>query len=328
MPFVFSKKGIYYRPVKLLTTHQGVSKDVDTLVVCKGGSYHPVWKYADTQRMLILSNEIPQVNYASGGAPSDYLTFEFPQSGIWRVVVIGDGASGGQGGDKWAGYSGGQGGGGGTGGCIVIRADMSSGVSSYLRLSRLSGTNQTISQVSAGSINCEFIGYNDDVDYAGFWVTPGNVGGTGETAAAFVPNPDGGTGGRGGKVYYYLHQSPSSLTEITDCIGYNGGNGAKGYGAGPPMNTATGHAGEAPQNINEYSLANPPGKIQYIPNVYQRPDDYYTAVDYDRPNAIQGYTLDHLALGNAGMGGWKTVVDGDLGPGQGALGGVVIEKLT
>ena len=330
MPFIFNKDGVYYRPIEILTTRQGVSKNVQSLQVSKGGVLTEVWKHADAQRMLILSNEITYDDNPDRD-PDAYLTFEFPESGIWRVVVIGDGANGGASGKTWGAYSAGQGGGGGTGGCVVLRTDLSDGVNLYLRLHRTNEWyNVGFPEITVNSINCEFISYNKDIKYHGFWITPGYIGSKGRDADPVTWNPTGGAGGQGGKVFYYTKRGTSdTLTELTDCIGYNGVRGAEGMDAGPPLDTSLGHGAEAPPNINEYNaLSSPPQKIQYIPNVYQRPDDYYVAMINTSQDACAGYTLDHLALGNAGAGGWDTIVDGDFPPGQGALGGVVIEKLT
>ena len=336
MAFVFNKGGVYYRPIELLTTQGGISKSVQSLQVNKSGILAEVWKKESAQKILILSSELADTSDVSLSNPGSGLRVEFPESAIYQIHCIGDGANGGDGGDVWGAYSGGQGGGGGTGGCIVLKADFSAGVSHYLVVGKLSQAVQSSdgSNIPSGSIVVFLCPYNQSMSGlvstspAIYYITSGNPGSKGEDAGAFVVNPNGGSGGTGGKVYCKLS---SDVSEVPDCIGYNGGLEGSGYKSMPPIDESYGHAGEAPPVINVYDgLGAVPGVDYhqgYIDNIYQRPNDYYIA-DIRHPNAIQGYTLDHIALGNAGAGGWNTIVDGSFPTGQGALGGVVIEKIS
>lgn len=331
MPFIFNKNGVLYRPTSFLTTHEGVTKNVMSFQTMHTGVLKEVWREYSAQKMLILSSEIPQNSPSLN--PGTYTQIEFPESGVYRVTVIGDGGNGGNSGSTWGAYSGGQGGGGGTGGCIVLNADFSQGVYAYLRLSRLSNLSTTYPQLSIGSIYCQFRSYSWTYNntFVNYWINPGSVGGSGKSAGAINYNPSGGSGGTGGKVYYTTTNIyDETLTEIPFCAGYNGVRGGEGFDAGPPVDDSLGHGGEAPPDINLYEALGKtdPVHLGTISNEYQRPSDYYTTTTWTNPNAITGYTLDHIALGNAGAGGWKTIVDGDVSPGQGALGGVVIEKLT
>ena len=336
MPFVFNKGGVYYRPIELLTTQGGISKSVQSLQVNKFGILTEVWRKESAQKILILSSELPDTLDLTLNSTGSGLKLEFPESGIYQMHCIGDVANGGNGGNDWGGYSGGQGGGGGTGGCIVLKADFSGGVSHHLIVGKLSQAVQISdgSNIPTGSIVASLYPYNQNMfswistGPAIYYITKGNPGSAGENATAFVFNPEGGSGGTGGKVY---RKFSSDVSEIPNCIGYNGGSGGSGYDSRPPISVSHGHAGEAPPVINVYDGLGTVPEVDYhlgnIDNVYQRPNDYYTA-DINRPNAIQGYTLDHIALGNGGAGGWNTVVDGSFPAGQGALGGVVIEKIS
>lgn len=335
MAFVFNKNGVYYRPVQFLTTYNGATTHVNSIMVQNSAVLKEVWTEDSTLKIFIKSDEITDSEYMSNTGMTQVMTpMEFPESGHYRLTIIGDGATGGSGGHSWGAYSGGQGGGAGTGGAITIDVDLTSGIYAYFQLGRFPvGYSVSSCPAIGNSMCCQFIGY-DNTHYLRYWITPGHDGEMGESAGAFTTNPDGGAGGAGGSVYYLTSniQNPTynDFMHLDACDGGSGLKGGNGNASRPPIDDSGGHAGDSPENINIYTALETggPQRLGDTPNIYQRPEGYYVATTTGNPQPIQGYTLDNLVLGNAGAGAWNTIVQGSFPRGIGAYGGVVLEKIS
>lgn len=331
MAFLVNRGSITNNPNRFITTHNGVLKDLIQINTTQNGVDHIVWKRDQNfNKLLLLDDEL--VHLDPTNLKQKGTVFEFQRGAKYRIHVIGRGANGGAGGDTVnLLYSGGQGGGGGTGGVIAFEVDTTSRQLGYFDFAIVNSTSSTNSLVRANSIRVRYILWPDNLgeDLLSYLVTPGNDGSRGEDAAYSNWDPDGGAGGQGGKVYCFRDYSLSSLTEIIDCIGYDGGVGGSGYDSRRPIDKGKGHGGEAPPHINVYEPMAIDGVqlLSTVDNIYQRPSDYYTT-NIDNPNACTGYTLDHIALGNAGAGGWNTIVYDDYPAGTGGKGGIVIETIS
>lgn len=332
MPFLVKTSGISYNPSSFITTLDGISKELIQINTTQNGVDYITWKKgANFSKVLFLDDELVHL------APTDLkkagTIFEFQSAAKYRVTVIGRGGDGGAGGENWSLlYSGGQGGGGGTGGCISFEIDLTSGVWGYLDFAFVNAISSVNPTVCTNSIRVRYILYPDTLggeELSSYLVTPGNNGNKGEDADYDNWDPDGGAGGQGGKVYWFRDYNFSVLNELTYCAGYNGGEGGSGYDSRRPIDKGKGHGGEAPPMINVYDplTIDAPMQLSTIDNAHQRPSDYYTT-NIDNPNAITGYDISHIALGNAGAGGWQTIEYGDYSAGAGGKGGIVVEIIS
>lgn len=317
MPIIVNKDGILSSPSQIRSFYNAYINPFKAGLFDKEGVLYYFYRYDnDRETKLILMDSINKITRIYFGLDDKY-----------RVTCIGSGGNGGYGGNKWGAYDGGQGGGGGTGGLVAIQANFGNPdiITAYLEF----GT-PAVRPPGAGpnTIYCRWVDYTPGIEHPAFYITSGSNGSNGNDAGVLRPQPGGGAGGQGGKVFYEETYRSGNFIELTSCIGYNGNNGGAGFNqVDPGERRGEGNAGEAPSTITVYNglSVGTPELIDTIENKYQRPDNYYTASTFGNPNPITGYTIDNICLGNAGAGGWRTINYGNINPGTGAQGGIIIE---
>lgn len=298
----------------------GVKTPLEKLIAADQGVNRVIWeKTAPFEKVLFLMSEIPTT-------PT---RFDFPSAGKYRVTVIGNGGSGGEGGKKWGLYDGGGGGGGGSGGVFVMDADFSGGVTAYLEFAR-----DYYYVPTANSIYCRFVNLDGTSQHPVFVTSSGGTGQQGQNAGFSTPVPDGGAGGAPGKTDYKPSlDSDDAWQFVTTTYGGWGVEGGRGYHDVDP-NERNGEGNGATPPVDGYvynglSVGAPVWDgVTLHQNPYQRGDGWSIASWYgSHHNACYGYTVDNICLGNAGAGGYLTINYGDISPGTGAQGGIVIEAL-
>lgn len=322
MPIVYNRNGILQNVYRFVSMSGGMPHDLSEVWTTVGQIPRLMWKDVDTSvKLMYIYEDIPNTS-------SDHITIYFNRPGMYRVSIFGGGGNGGAGGDTWGLYDGGGGGGGGTGGLIALRADFTHGCTAYLDIcADKDGTYSTHNR----PLICRFIDYDHTKVHPVWFVDNGYDGGAGNDAGAFRPQPGGGAGGTGGRVSYTLEGVTTDYTYLDDyCRGYTGNVGGKGYSeVNPGEREGEGDAATPPPNISLFDglATSNPTELQRLTNDYQQPEGFTVASTWTHCDAYTGYTVDHICLGNAGAGGWKTISYGDIPAGQGAQGGVVIEMI-
>lgn len=299
------KDGTTVQLVRLLTEYQGVNR--------------VIWeKPRPFEKMLFLMSEIPNTPVK--------VSFELP--GRYRVTVIGNGGNGGVGGKKWGLYDGGGGGGGGSGGVFVMEADMRQGVHAYLEFAR-----DYFYVPSANSIFCRFVDDNPAIQYPVFVTSSGGNGQEGQNAGFSTPRPDGGDGGAPGRTDYRVDISSASPWEFTTTTyGGWGAEGGHGYGdVDPDERAGKGYGAETPIDgyiYNGIAVGVPTWDgVSLHQNPYNHPPGWYQSQPFGNRDGQYDYNLPDPILGNGGAGGWQTINYGEIPPGVGSQGGVVIESI-
>lgn len=287
-------------------------------IASENGVNRVIWeKAAPFEKVLFLMSEIPTT-------PT---RFDFPAAGKYRVTVIGNGGSGGNGGKKWGLYDGGGGGGGGSGGVFVMEADMASGVHAYLEFAR-----DYFYVPTPNSIFCRFVDFDPSIQYPVFVTCSGTNGQEGQNAGFSTPRPDGGDGGAPGRTDYKVTLDSADAWQFTTTTyGGWGAEGGHGYGdVDPDERAGKGYGAETPVDgyiYNGIAAGVPQWTGELHQNPYNRPPNWYQAQPFGNRDGQSNYSLPDPILGNAGAGGWKTINYGEISPGAGAQGGIIIESI-